>query len=45
MIDIQSNSVLKKKNFKFAIVLSKYSKHPLFLSHQMHRIKQWGTAF
>ena len=45
MIDIQSNSVLKMKNFKFASVLSEYSKHPLFLSHQMHRIKQWGTAF
>ena len=44
MIDIQSNRVLKKKSFKSAIVLLESSKHRLFLSHQMHHIKQWGTA-
>ena len=44
MIDIQSYSVLKKKSSKPALVLSKSSKHQLFLSHQMYHIKQWGTA-
>ena len=44
MIDIQSNRVLKKKSFKPAIVLSESSKYWLFLSRQMHHIKQWGTA-
>ena len=44
MIDIQSNSVLKNKSFKSAIVLSESSKHWLFLSRQMLHIKQWETA-
>ena len=44
MIDIQSDSVLKKKSFKSAIVLLEPSKHRLFLSRQMHRIKQWETT-
>ena len=44
MIDIQSDRILKKKSFKSAIVLSESSKHRLFLSCQMHLIKQWGTA-
>ena len=44
-VDIQSDNVLKKKSFRFAIVLSKSTKLRLFLSHQMHYIKQWGTAF
>ena len=31
-------------SFKPAIVLLESSKHQLFLSSQMHHIKQWGTA-
>ena len=41
---IQSVSILKKNNLRWAIVLSKSSKHRLLLSRQMHHIKQWGTA-
>ena len=41
---IQSVSIVRKKNLRSAIVLSESSKHQLFLSHQMHHIKQWGTA-
>ena len=40
MIDIQSDKVLKKKSFKSTIVLSESSKRRLFLSRQMHHIKQ-----
>ena len=45
MVDIQSDNVLKKKSFRFATVLSKSTKLRLFLSRQMHYIKQWETAF
>ena len=44
MIDILSDRVLKKKRFQSAIVLSESSIYWLFLSRQMHHIKQWGTA-
>ena len=44
MIDIQSDRVLKKKSFKLAIVLLKSAKHQLFLSRQIHHIKEWGTT-
>ena len=44
MMDIQSVSILKKKGLRSATVLSKSSKHQLFLSHQMHHIKQRGIA-
>ena len=43
--DIKSNKVLEKNNFSSGKFLSKSSKLQLFLSHQIHHIEQWGTAF
>ena len=40
----QSRRVLRKKSLRSATDLSKSSKCRLFLSLQMHHIKQWGTA-
>ena len=40
LINIQSDSVLKRRNFGLAIVLSKSLKFYLFLSCEMHHIKQ-----
>ena len=40
----QSRRVLRKKSLRSKIDLSKSSKCRLFLSLQMHHIKQWGTT-
>ena len=40
----QSRRVLRKKSLRSETDLSKSSKCRLFLSLQMHHIKQWGTA-
>ena len=40
MADSQSNKVLKKNNLRLGIELSVPSELPLFLSLQMHHIKQ-----
>ena len=40
----QSRRILRKKSLKSKTDLSKSSKCRLFLSRQMHHIKQWGTA-
>ena len=40
----QSRRVLRKKSLRSETDLSKSSKCQLFLSCQMHHIKQWGTA-
>ena len=43
-IATQSRRVLRKKSLRSEFNLSKSSKCRLFLSRQMHHIKQWGTA-
>ena len=40
----QSNKVLKNRSFRSGIERSLSSKHLLFLSFQIHHIKQWGTT-
>ena len=40
----QSNKVLKNRNLRSSIERSLSSKHRLFLSFQIHHIKQWGTT-
>ena len=40
----QSRRFLRKKSLRSETDLSESTKCWLFLSHQMHHIKQWGTA-
>ena len=40
----QSNKVLKNRSLRLDIECSLSSKHLLFLSFQIHHVKQWGTT-
>ena len=44
-IENQSNKVRKKRSLRLGIERSMSSKHLLFLSFQIHHIKQRGTTF